>query len=299
MRKNSVEFYEKSKDKNETISEVSWGGVIVGTITVPTDDKYILEFKAKPNISNYYIRRVALQIYRELKRDVFVQMTRKSFTVTADLEKKNQAKNGNKKPKVLWRQMNNLVNVRIGKYREFKCDNGIGAEMLFVKLVKVEDAFWALSTLLKNHAMVKFTVSQMMQEPVEVKNTLSKPEIMSIVMHVFTWYETKRKYSDSRKQPVLINDKTAVKEDEEIVSQSITENAPKDIDPAILLKVLTLTMNKKSTVEEAKRKAQITANTQNMAVKLLDTNGHFVCNLYPQKPDIRNKRLGQEIQNML
>ena len=239
------------------------------------------------------------QIYRELKRDVFVQMTRKSFTVTADLEKKNQAKNGNKKPKVLWRQMNNLVNVRIGKYREFKCDNGIGAEMLFVKLVKVEDAFWALSTLLKNHAMVKFTVSQMMQEPVEVKNTLSKPEIMSIVMHVFTWYETKRKYSDSRKQPVLINDKTAVKEDEEIVSQSITENAPKDIDPAILLKVLTLTMNKKSTVEEAKRKAQITANTQNMAVKLLDTNGHFVCNLYPQKPDIRNKRLGQEIQNML
>ena len=55
----------------------------------------------------------------------------------------------------------------------------------------------------------------------------------------------------------------------------------RDIDPMILAKPLTLFCNPKQTIEEAKKSAQQKSNELYTFVKLLDSNGKFVCNIYP------------------
>ena len=57
---------------------------------------------------------------------------------------------------------------------------------------------------------------------------------------------------------------------------SNTVSAP-NVDPMILANMLTVTMNKKQTLDVAKQRAQQMANLEYVAVKLLDTNGKFIC----------------------
>ena len=65
------------------------------------------------------------------------------------------------------------------------------------------------------------------------------------------------------------------------ISEPVKDVDEYDINPQFKMKMLTLMLGKKQTLDAAKTRAQEIANKQYTGVKLLDTTGRFVCNIYP------------------
>jgi hypothetical protein len=58
-------------------------------------------------------------------------------------------------------------------------------------------------------------------------------------------------------------------------------NLRHDIDPMLLSRELTLICGPKQSLENAKSKAQQTANNKYVYIKLLDKDSKFICYIYP------------------
>jgi len=268
MTKDKILLHSVSKNKDSETFDVRWNGLLVGTVVVPYNTAATLDFKTKSGVNTYYIQKAALKLYDEHKRDVVVHMKRKTFTVSNDLSNAKP-----KQPKLLWKKIYNMDKKTIGKFRELKLDDGIGADVVFVKRVSSNDAVWAINTLLKTkkYSTVQFTVSKMLSKPVSISNTASKQDITAIIACVMVWNEIKQE------KPKEITKEA----DDEFVPTRNVEPVPKNIDPMILNKMLTLMCHSKKTLEESKEMAQKKANEQYVGIKLLDSNGKFVCNIYP------------------
>ena len=267
MESNIVVFYENSKDKNSTMFELAWRGVLCGKIIVP-DDGSTIEFTPNHAINPYYARRIAKQIYEKFTQEIHVTLPRTQFNFGA----KDMVIPLHSQKKVTddaeWIKYYNLADKYMGKYRKVKSDDGMVVELMLKKAISVNDAIAVINTFLRKNKTVKFTVSQLVEKPITVTKTMSKSEIDAIVAHVLVWHNTK-------------NQKLAESNDSEYVVPD--HNPQKNIDPMIMAKALTIMCGNKQSEIDAKAKAQQKANELYAFVKLLDKDGKFICNIYPNK----------------
>lgn len=271
MAKDKILLHSVSKNKDGETFDVRWNGLLVGTVVVPYNTAAVLDFSTKPGVDYYYIRKAALKLYDEHQRDVVVHMKRKTFSVSKEISNTKP-----KQPKLLWKKIYNMDKKTIGKFCELKLDDGIGADVVFVKRISSNDAVWAINTLLKTkkYSTVQFTVSQMLSKPVRISNTASKKDITAIIACVMVWNEIKQEKQEQPKPKEITKES-----DDDFVPKSMEPSH--DIDPMILAKVLTLVCSPKQTIDNAKKAAQQKANDQYTCVKLLDKDSKFICNIYP------------------
>ena len=273
MTTDKILLHSVSKNKDGETFDVRWNGLLVGTLVIPSNATDVLDFTTKPGVNTYYIQKAALKLYDEHKRDVVVHMKRKTFTVSNDLSNVKP-----KQPKLLWKKIYNMDKKPIGKFRELKLDDGIGADVVFVKRISSNDAVWAINTLLKTkkYSTVQFTVSKMLSKPVSINNTASKQDITAIIACVMVWNEIKQE------QP---KPKEITKEaDDEFVPKSMEPSH--DIDPMILAKVLTLVCSPKQTIDNAKKPHNKRQTTNilvlNYWIKILNLFAIFIQQLPPK-----------------
>lgn len=263
MESNTVIFYEKSKNKNSTTFELAWRGVLCGKIIVP-DDGSTIEFTPNHAINPYYARRIAKQIYEKFTQEIHVTLPRTQFNFGAKdmvvpLYSRKKVTNDAE-----WIKYYNLADKYMGKHRKVKSDDGMVVELVLKKAISVNDAIAVINTFLRKNKIVKFTVAQLVDKPITVTKSMAKSEIESIVAHVLVWHNIKDKTNDSE--------------------YDVPDHNPrKDIDPMIMAKALTIMCGNKQSEIDAKEKAQQKANELYAFIKLLDKDGKFMCNIYPNK----------------
>lgn len=256
----------------DKIYSVNMGNLVVGKLVVPNDDKFVLDISFEDNFNNYYLKnRILNETFKKFRRDIlFVDKHGKeklfSKTIKTPIIQKKETPE--------WKRYSGFDNKYMGKYREIKFNKQIGIELVFKKKAEIKDIVLVINTFLKKYPFVNFTVSQIVSKPVNINNTMSKTEIDAIVAHTMTWGEIKpqKKYTIPKPQ-------TVEPKEDDFVPKSM--EPARDIDPMILAKPLTLFCNPKQTIEEAKKSAQQKSNELYTFVKLLDSNGKFVCNIYP------------------
>ena len=290
MAKGKLLLIALSENKDEETFEVRWAGTLAGTIVVPKDSGKPIEFKKTVLVKPSQLRLIAGHLYKQFKKEICIHGSRKTVIFGAkDFEKQKTKRVADTE----WKRYYNMINKYIGKYREFEQKGKIGAELVLKKKISTKDALFEISIFLKKYPMIKLSVMQVTQNPVDIDDKMSKSTIESIVIHVLTWEQVKSNaVSDSKKQTVLISNS----EPEEEPEYKIVDQTPRtDVDPIILSKKLTLYQGKKQSREEAISKAQKKANEQYLYIKLLDQDGKFITNIYPNisKKEVAFRRGGR------
>ena len=290
MKKNNddIKYYQKFNDEKSTIYEIAYMGMLVGQIIVPNAKNKQMEFIAYPGINTAYARKILKILYAKFNRNILVKGLKKSFVFSGAKTKKAKKINS-------WVRYRDNVNQYIGKYREFKNKGTVGIELVLKKLIKTNDAVYAIQTLLKKYPVIKLTVAQTMSKPMDFIDSMSRDEIQTQIVYVLTWEQTKQNATQATLKPV---NKEPIDDEPAVVANQ--HEFRHDIDPMIRAKALTLMMGVKQTVDDAKKKAQEKADDQYVCVKLLDKDGHFIENFYPKTPEqIRINRMRDLAQKAL
>lgn len=290
MKKNNddIKYYQKFNDEKSTIYEIAYMGMLVGQIIVPNAKNKQMEFIAYPGINTAYARKILKILYAKFNRNILVKGLKKSFVFSGAKTKKAKKINS-------WVRYRDNVNQYIGKYREFKNKGTVGIELVLKKLIKTNDAVYAIQTLLKKYPVIKLTVAQTMSKPMDFIDSMSRDEIQTQIVYVLTWEQTKQNATQATLKPV---NKEPIDDEPAVVANQ--HEFRHDIDPMMRAKALTLIMGVKQTVDDAKKKAQEKADDQYVCVKLLDKDGHFIENFYPKTPEqIRINRMRDLAQKAL
>lgn len=283
MAKGKLLLIALSENKDEETFEVRWAGTLAGTIVVPKNSDKPIEFKKTVLVKPSQLRLIAGHLYKQFKKEICIHGPRKTIIFGAkDFEKQKTKRVADTE----WKRYYNMINKYIGKYREFEQKGKIGAELVLKKKISTKDALFEISIFLKKYPMIKLSVMQVTQNPVDIDDKMSKSTIESIVIHVLTWEQVKSNaVSDSKTQTTLTTHsepEETKKEPDDVQKYSIVNRTVKtNIDPRITTHPLTLFCNKNKTIEESKEIAQQKANESFTLVKLLDSNSRFVCNIYP------------------
>ncbi len=282
----------------DKIYSVNMGNLVVGKLVVPNDDKFVLDISFEDNFNNYYLKtRILNETQKKFQRDIlFVnkQGKEKLFSKPTNSSKTQQ--------KSQWKRYYDFVNKYMGKYREYNDKNQPCVELVLKKVINQKDAIFAIKEFLKKYSVVRLTITQHSKNPVDFKKSLGDKDIKAMVLSILLSNQetTEKHFSDTKHVETISQTPDSKIVEQESAAQNDIQKIPEHIDPVVLSKTLTLTMNQKQTIESARERAQIMANLQYVCVKLLDKNGKFVCNIYPQSVDkiraARLKHLSRELQ---
>lgn len=282
----------------DKIYSVNVGDMVAGKLVVPNDTKFVLNILFEDDFNNHYLKtRILNETFKKFHRDIlFVnkQGKEKLFSKPTNSSKTQQ--------KSQWKRYYDFVNKYIGKYREYNDKNQPCVELVLKKVISQKDAIFAIKEFLKKYSVVRLTITQHSKNPVDFKKSLGDKDIKAMVLSILlSNHETTEKhFSDIKYVETMSQNPDSKIVEQESAAQNDIQKIPEHIDPVVLSKTLTLTMNQKQTIESAQKRAQIMANLQYVCVKLLDKNGKFVCYIYPQSVDkiraARLKHLSRELQ---
>ena len=278
----NIEYINKKYDASGVSYDVVLVGILVGQIFIPngTDKKIVLTLNH--GMQPFYVNKIAVDVCKKYRDGIIVQMPRKKFEF-------NLQDSVNTKPKPVveesWTRYYNFTNQCMGKYREFKSKKRVCIDLVLKKNISRHDAFMTIWTLLKQYPVIKMTFSKSDDAPIKFDESMCVDDIKSILAGILSKKKQPVRAVANINTPVVENTKPeqiVVEKNDEITP--VTDDAPHatHIDPMIIAKAVTVTMNKKQTVDAAKQRAQQMANLQYVAVKLLDADGKFICNIYPQ-----------------
>jgi len=288
----------------DKIYSVKVGDMVAGQLVVPNDTRFVLDISFEDDFNNSSITKFILkEALKNFQRDIlFVDKNGKEKLLLA-----NKQTNKLKKETPEWKRYYDFVNKYMGKYRKIRFNKQIGIELVFKKKAEIKDIVLTINTFLKKYPFVNFTVSQIVSNPVNINNTMSKTEIDAIVAHTMTWGETKhnttqpqQKKQEPVKTPTVkpVDAKPIESKTESIKTNDAIELFP-DVDAVQKMKALQLTIGAKQTLDDAKKKAQYLANLQSVTVKLLDVSGKFIGYIAPQNVEEMRKARIKEIKKHL
>lgn len=282
----------------DKIYSVNVGDMVAGKLVVPNDTKFVLNILFEDDFNNHYLKtRILNETFKKFHRDIlFVnkQGKEKLFSKPTNSSKTQQ--------KSQWKRYYDFVNKYMGKYREYNDKNQPCVELVLKKVINQKDAIFAIKEFLKKYSVVRLTITQHSKNPVDFKKSLGDKDIKAMVLSILLSNQetTEKHFSDTKYVETMSQNPDSKIVEQESAVQNDIQKIPEHIDPVVLSKTLTLTMNQKQTIESARERAQIMANLQYVCVKLLDKNGKFVCNIYPQSVDkiraARLKHLSRELQ---
>ncbi len=282
----------------DKIYSVNVGDLVAGKLVVPNDTRFVLDISFEDNFNNSSITKFILkEALKNFQRDIlFVnkQGKEKLFSKPTNSSKTQQ--------KSQWKRYYDFVNKYVGKYREYNDKNQPCVELVLKKVVSQKDAIFAIKEFLKKYSVVRLTITQHSKNPVDFKKSLGDKDIKAMVLSILLSNHeiTEKHFSDTKYVETISQNPDLKIVEQESAAQNDIQKIPEHIDPVVLSKTLTLIMNKKQTIESARERAQIMANLQYVCVKLLDKNGKFVCNIYPQSVDkiraARLKHLSRKLQ---
>ncbi len=281
----------------DKIYSVNVGDLVAGKLVVPNDTRFVLNILFEDNFNNHYLKtRILNETQKKFHRDIlFVnkQGKEKLFSKPTNSSKTQQ--------KSQWKRYYNFVNKYMGKYREYNDKNQPCVELVLKKVISQKDAIFAIKEFLKKYSVVRLTITQHSKNPVDFKRSFGDKDIKVMVLSILlSNHETTEKhFSDTKHVETMLQNPDSKIVEQESVAQTNIPKIPEHIDPIVLSKTLTLTMNQKQTIESAQKRAQIMANLQYVCVKLLDKNGKFVCNIYPQNVEEMRKARIEEIKKHL
>ena len=279
----TVRFYQKSQTDDETLFEVMWYNMIVGKIIVPTASDKSIEFIASPGVKPYQAKKIASAAYRKFRRDVCVQTAKKRIKLTGeDFVKENpktkktkkniDSKNANNNPKICWTSYC-IGSKYVGRYYIPDDNNKDSIELYLKRNIEPSFAVSAIVKFFDKYPVINLGVIKIMTDPVCIDKSMPQTKIASIVSQCLSG---KKPVEKTKKIKPVKND--SVKQP---ISEPVKDVDEYDINPQFKMKMLTLMLGKKQTLDAAKTRAQEIANKQYTGVKLLDTTGRFVCNIYP------------------
>ncbi len=282
----------------DKIYSINVGDMVAGKLVVPNDTKFVLNILFEDDFNNHYLKtRILNETFKKFHRDIlFVnkQGKEKLFSKPTNSSKTQQ--------KSQWKRYYDFVNKYMGKYREYNDKNQPCVELVLKKVINQKDAIFAIKEFLKKYSVVRLTITQHSKNPVDFKKSLGDKDIKAMVLSILLSNQetTEKHFSDTKYVETMSQNPDSKIVEQESAAQNDIQKIPEHIDPVVLSKTLTLTMNQKQTIESARERAQIMANLQYVCVKLLDKNGKFVCNIYPQSVDkiraARLKHLSRELQ---
>lgn len=290
-----VQYYQKSANKKATVFEVALGGVLSGKLTVPHNTKKAIEFVVRPNIGDFYAKRIAYAIYKKFNQTVSVKCAGNIF----EIGKTDAARKAAKKKEYLtdtnWKRYYNFVNKYTGKYRKFDDNGEIGIELCLKKKISEQEALYAISSFIKKYSVIKLTISQTTQDIIDIDKSMSEAEIKSCIHDILSCDEIK-----PVPEPVLDEPVKTTQIDNDL-EPDVTDCTPKHkLDPMILAKALIFFRGPKQTVDVAISTAQRKADELYAYVKLLDTDGKFIANIYPTiSQQVYEKRIKEQIHRQL
>ncbi len=262
-------------DKTKTY-EVIWRSMFSGQVVVPNASDKPIDFIAYSGINMAYARQIASWLYREFKRDIFIRTAKKSALLKAESFEKPVVEKKVKKDDLKWRVYNAYGKRYIGKIAEFNYKYQTAIELRVKKCgASADDVIHSVRSLLKRYQTVKLTTADNADTFANIGADFDLGVIEYIVKNKFG-FKSESKKSVKEQTP------TQNANIEKFIAKNTEYENTIHIDPMVLSKTLTLTMNPKQTVDAAKKRAQQMANLQYVAVKLLDSKGKFVCNIYPQ-----------------
>ena len=281
----------KRETTTETVYDFYWHGVLVGVVNVPFIKDEPVEFITKNIISMSDIRQASRFLYKNYERDISVQHGKKIILLDRNYFEKPVDKKIKERTDNLseWRIYNAYGRIYIGKILE----ESFNTVILRIKKsgAFAEDVIHSVNSLLKKYDVVKLTMLYAPEKQATFERDFNSSLINTIIINKIGM----PKKCDAGKKIVKQTPVKAVKsKPDDNTKTNYLVNDTKHIDPALLSKTLTVTMNKTQTLESAKQRAQHMANLQYVCIKLLDNNGKFVCNIYPQNVEqIRADKLEQ------
>lgn len=284
----------KYENYTEKAYDFSWRGVLVGVVIVPFIKEEPVDFVANGTITMGTARQAARFLYKRFERDISVQRGKRIVLLNREYFEKTVEKPVKERTEIIsgWRIYNAYGKTYIGKIAEENYD------VVKLRIKKhgafADDVIHAVHSLLKKYKIVKLTTLDDPTQEAIFDNDSGSSLIETIVINKFGMekrYDPNKQKNVVKPKPVKkIKPKFEPKNTEP--KDSIDET--KHVDPVVLQKPLTLMKGSKQTIEAAKEKSQQMANLQYVCVKLLDENGKFICNIYPQNVEkIRQTRLNQ------
>lgn len=278
----NIEYINKKYDASGISYDVVLVGILVGQIFIPngTGEKIVLTLNH--GMQPFYVNKIAVDVCKKYRDGIIVQMPRKKFEF-------NLKDSVNTKPKPVvekpWTRYYNFINQYMGKYREYESKKRVCIDLVLKKRISRHDAFMAIRMLLKKYPVIKLTISQSDIAPIKFDESMDIDDIKSILVDSMSKKKQPVRAAANINIPIVVDTKPEpIVADDFDETEPVTDDAPHvpHIDPMIIAKAVTVTMNKKQTVDAAKQRAQQMANLQYVAVKLLDADGKFICNIYPQ-----------------
>ena len=309
MRKvTEVKFLEQNKTDCETEYKVCLAGTFVGQLFVPNETNKKAVLKTYHVLEKKYLTRIASDVTNKYKLDVSVQTPRKEYefyTTSFNAPKPKKIPDNLK-----WRTYIIHGKMYVGKVAEFNYENKIAVAFRIKKYeLFADDIVYSVCSLLKKYPLVKLSSAKNPDVFTNIDTTFDTHTIEYIIKNNFNLpskvIPVETITATPTETPQIIKDVKIDNNVETTSNNNIPEKPVKKyddsqtIDPVIFFKTLTLTMNKTQTLDKARQSAQQMANLQYVCVKLLDNNGKFVCNMYPQNIEkIREERLAQIKQMM-
>ena len=292
---------QESQDENETLYTVTWKGIVVGKLTVPIEENFVLIFTQNEKYNGYLLNKILADLYKKYHRDIlFVNNKGKSkvFTKKITAQKKQEAS---------WNRCTNNTNQYLGAYREYKSQEKQCIELRLKKLVTYDDAFYAIHKYLKKYNEIKLTISQLVDKPVVFKSPMGIDDIKQKLLIVTTWADTKR--NAPKFQTQIQDKKHAVKAPEpkplDIKPSATIETTDDkiellmDVDPVQKIRVLQYRMSNKQSESDAKKRAQRMANLQYTTVKLFNSDDKFIGYIVPRNVEKIREHIAKEINRQM
>ena len=275
---------QKSKAKNSITYEIVWHDMLAGTATVSNEHNKPVVFIAYPGINLTYGRQIAKWLSHEFERDISIQVKNKTVLLKYENAKKPIVEKQNN---LNWRTYTIQGNTYIGKIAEFEHTKHMAVELCVKPNVFADDVIYSVRSLFKKYTLVKLTMRNKPDIFANIEIGCDASVLNNIVMKKFGL-----KFKNDKQNQIILDDKDTNDEH---------DDAPQtpNVDPMILSKIVTVTMNKKQTVDMAKQRAQQMANLQYVAVKLFDADGKFICNIYPQDVEKIRAECAAQIKRML